>query len=294
MAENSTIDQVLGWLRGTPAAAAVPPPIKETMAPPLASYPSNDDAEYARKYGYGHGSGNEPFLNNEIVRSLGSYIPNIEVDKKGKAKVGDPVFANADSSEAITWARGADNDLERMSAVIADPRTNKAITPMQSGGTENLNNSMMRGALAVNRSPIAALGFDPSKMVLDTVAPKGKDYGFAGLYDPTRDNIYANFTGDTPSVITHESTHRGMKQLRKLYPQEMAKAFSVLPDEEYVVRWLMHKNAGDPENLSGGRRETAIKYFNNPDLKDKRAESLKQIEELAIEAIKNRRPRGPH
>lgn len=283
------LETIVNWLKGDPA------PTKVELAPALTQYPTNDDAEYARKYGFGYGTGNEPFLNGEQIRSLGTTVPHFEIDKKGKAKKADPIFMSQDSVSALQGVPG-DDVMARLASVINNP-SNSALVPPVAQPSEHSQNAMMRGALAVNRSPIAALGFDPDKTIVDTMMPKGKPVTLAGMYDSEIDKAYANLTNDTPSVIAHESTHRGFKKLRELHPQEVTKAFDTLPNEEYVVRWLMNQRTGDPEKTTGSagleQREKGIKYMTNPVLQEQRKAALDKLEYLASEAIKNRRPGGP-
>lgn len=288
------LDDVLGWLKGTPAQ----PSLGLEKAPPLTAYPSNDDAANAQKYGFGYGTGNEPYLNNETTRVLGHEVPNVEF-KKGKPVAGKPIFMQDGTSDVL---RGLpDRSSDSLMLAVNDPKNSGNIYGVDNAPVANV---MMKAALSANRSPIAALGFDPDKVVLDSQSG-GKKYTLGGAYLPTpnstTDNMYVNLSQPDGSTIVHESTHRGFQKLRDAYPEQVAKILKNFPDEETTVRWLMNKNAGDPEKqdpeakIALRQRQQGIDAFNTvmPSLQKERAAGLDQLEYLASEAKKNRRPGGP-
>lgn len=270
MADDSYLQQTLNWLRGSP-------PTTVNLAAPMAAYPSNQDAEFARRSGFSQGSENQQYLDNEKARILGirnSALPpptNIPLPRTDPRR-GEFVPVSG------SGLRPPDTMKPELSEVVSPP--------------QETNNTMMRAALAANRSPIAALGFDPSKVVLDTKMQQGF---FGGAYVPSMDSIYSTINPE--DSVVHESTHRGLQKLREQYPQ----AGKILgginsPDEETVVRWLMHSQGGDPEGKAGPedakQRQFAIDAYKLPYTGYK--DSLDQLQEMAIEAMKNRGKRvGP-
>lgn len=257
MADDSYIGQVLNWLHGSQ------PPTVNT-APPLSSYPSRDDADYARHYGFSNGNEQQGYLDNQKARVLGYTSPETKMFKPASG-VGLGI------AEAI------------------NPAINQVVTPSAAGVPDN---TMMRAALAANRSPIAALGFDPDKVVLDT---QTKRPTFGGAYVPSKDTIYSATNPD--DSVVHESTHRGLEKLREQFPEARSLLSSPnSPDEETVVRWLMKNQAGDPEGNQGPidakQRQFAIDTYGMPytDYKG----NLDKLQELAIQAMKDRGKRvGP-
>lgn len=291
------LDTVLGWLRGPQAA----PSLGMEKAPPLSQYPTEADANYARDQGYGYGSGSEPFLNNEATRVMGRNVPNIVFDK-GKPKPTKPIFMPEDT---MSFMRDLpDRSADGLATAVNEPGKSDVLRGPDNAPHANV---MMRAALASNRSPIAALGFDPDKVVLDSKS-EGKKFTLGGAYLPqpnsTADNMYVNMSAPDGSTIVHESTHRGFQKLRDANPDKVKDIFKegVMPSEEMVVRWLMAKNAGDPEKqdpeakLGLQQRQESVDAFTKPPMPSlvaKRGNALNQLEELAAETIKNRRPGGP-
>lgn len=258
---DGALDTVLGWLRGKSAN----PQLGLEQAPPLVAYPNQADADYARHYGFGDNNIHEDYLNNNKAKILGfnAAFPlsknasnkNIFISQSGAA-VSDPTDPN----------NGADVDLNKRPELQGD-----------------LRNVMMRAALAANRSPITAMGFDPSKVNMDVEIKKPN---IAGLYDGKTDSIYSALRPD--DAIAHESTHRGIRKLQEKYPEDVQRiAGKIGPSaNEMIVRWLMKSRAGDPEGLAGPvdakQRQEAVDMFeNNPGSHN--AEIVRQLEELAIQ-----------
>lgn len=98
--------------------------------------------------------------------------------------------------------------------------------------------------IAAQRSPTAALGFDPHSFV--TSDPTKRQLTIAGAYRGKDDTLW--FDPNHSDAAVHESIHRGLKKLRdnNLFP----KAAADIP-EEYIVRGLMVKYLGDIEMKSG-------------------------------------------
>ena len=261
---DGPLSTVLNWLRGPQAT----PSLGLEAAPALPAYPSSHDADYARNYGFGDNSVNEDYLNNNKARVLGVTQTFQEPTKKGKGSTTREMFlpvsgAGSNGKTLMNDVNSADIDLNK------DPR-------MQG----QMRNVMMQAALAANRSPIAAMGFDPSRVVMDTEI---KNPNVGGLYRPGEDRMYVPLP--LHDSIVHESTHRGLTKLREKYPDQVtAIAGNISPNnEEMVVRWLMNSRAGDPEGFGGKgdarQRQEAIDMFANK----KNQEVVRKLEELAIQ-----------
>jgi hypothetical protein len=283
VAETSTIDQILGWLRGpTPT-----PSLGLEKAPPLASYPSQHDADYARNYGFADNSINEDYLNNNKARVLGQTIPELEPATKKQVAKKRELFLPASGDNSSTTE-------------LTDPQ-NSTVVDLNKGNSSNgnelqgnLTNVMMRAGLAANRSPITAVGFDPSKVIVDSLIQKP---AYAGLYSAKRDTAYSALSPD--DAVAHESTHRGIQKLREFYPAKADEILAKLPDGEMIVRWLMKTKAGDPENQPWDvqQKNEASELFGKPDhwiSNARNVKALNDLEELAIYHMKGRGKRaGP-
>lgn len=266
------LDAVLGWLKGTPAAEA-PLALGLEKAPQLSSYPSQADADYARNYGFADNNIHEDYLNNNKARVLGGTQRFNVPTQKGTGRSESREMFIPESADGLKskdiFGKGVDVDLNKNPELQGD-----------------LRNTMMSAALAVNRSPIAAMGFDPSRTVMDTQI---KNPSVAGIYSPDRDMAYA--ANVYPDAVVHESTHRGIQKLREKYPEKVDHILGRMPPEEYVVRWLMNSKAGDPENIAGHtagleQRQIGIDNFGNPTYPrtgERNSELLKQLEEVAIQ-----------
>lgn len=150
-----------------------------------------------------------------------------------------------------------------------------------------------KAALAANRSPLAALGFDPTKTAVDLGRDPSKTT-LAGAYTPKYDQIYANGQLPAADAIVHESMHRGIQKLKEssLWNREWPAASGSLFNEN-IVRKLMHDKSGDPEGHLGPedakQRADALSYFSNPNSK----KIIDDMEAAAAQLIAKQRPRGP-
>lgn len=254
------------------------PKITESRAPLLSGYPSQADAKYALEQGFGYGSGNEPYIEARRARVMGNSDAS---GNKFRAQSAAGLMLDAALSAVDDDKLGRMLDLDKME--------NWKLK-------EKLGTTFTQAALAANRNPIAALGFDPSRTVMDLVL-KGANIG--GAYEAKRDAIYANVDATDPSSVLHESIHRGLEKLRQSSPRAK-ELINRLPDEESVVRWMMYKYAGDPEkgigDASDKQREKAIRYFDEEkaDWTGARQKALNELMELAANMRKDRRPRGPN
>jgi hypothetical protein len=136
---------------------------------------------------------------------------------------------------------------------LTDPRFGKTTK-----GDPQLAQNYEAAQLAVNRSPISALGYDPRMINVDDKS--GPNVNMYGAYSPNNDGVYSN--SSQPSNLVHESTHRGLEKLRTsgVLTPELDKR---LPrDEEDIVRYIMASQMGDPEGGKENKyRNTALYKF---------------------------------
>lgn len=271
--QASSISDFLGRIfSGDDQPKASPPP---KVAPPPSDYPSTEDAADARKYGVGYGRGTEGYVQGDVARVRGETVPLPDNRTKLPAKP-RPTFVP-------TSAEG--HDLSEVTDV--GEKTSKNLDLKKNPETAGIMGDVFaRAALAANRAPIAALGFDPGRMVADTQLTNAN---VGGAFRKDNDSIYFNLT--RPEVPVHESMHRGLEMLRQ--NPEYKKILDRLPDEEYLVRYLMATQVGDPERTTGKaglkQRETAMRLFGNGQY-DKEIATLTRA---AQDMIAARRPRGP-
>ena len=151
------------------------------------------------------------------------------------------------------------------------------------------SDDLMAAKLAADKSPVAALGMDLTKVHYSPPG-KGPALTIRGAFAPKQDIMWAD--GVAPSSIVHESIHRGMNELRKAKPDEFKKIAGDW-EEEILSRALMLKYYGDVE--VPGTDETIIQRQINPARKvlEKAPDVLEKLEQLAQEEIKTRKPMGP-
>jgi hypothetical protein len=257
------------WLGTTPT---------EFKADGLSAYPNDADAEFARKYGFGYGSRLEPYINQEVSRVLGE-----SKFMRGESRGGGTVAFSARS--------GAGSYLDQVLSTINDETKSKNLDLTKPENAEiklELGNTYAKAALAVNRIPIAALGFDPSRVVMDA---KMKNANVGGAYSPELDAIYSNLS--SPGNLVHESIHRGIEKLRQ--DPDLKSVFKDLPREELVVRYLMATQAGNPEQGSGSigdqQREQALYEFDKGLGSQRNKVALEKLTKAAQDLIGKRR--GP-
>jgi hypothetical protein len=138
--------------------------------------------------------------------------------------------------------------------------------------------------LASQKSALAALGFDPRKMIVGTdKAAQSQDWAINGMYKPDRDAMFT--TGRHPNTIVHESMHRGVEQLIA------AGMLQPVADEERLIRANMQNSLGMIEQGKSSDREvTRGKMFLES---EKGRSEIDRIEALAAQLIAQRTPRGP-
>ena len=242
----------------------------------LAHFPDAQDVAFARQAGVGYGTGNEPFIEGKVSERMSAPA------EKGKPRQPSSVL-----------------DFYHPTAASTDP-ANRATFP----GDLQTAQRYAAAQVALSRSPIAAIGFDPRKISLDTQSPERLTVN--GMYDPKQDSIYSSAT--SMSNMVHESTHRGLEMMRKagLIPKELEKR---LPPEESIVRYIMALHMGDPEKGTGSvgdrQRSDALYAFGrqqgDPQQYDELASTmapghraaLNELNDLAARYIAKQRPGGP-
>ena len=246
--------------------SSAPPPIP---ADPVTSYPTPEDAAYARKYDFGYGTGNEPYIQGNVARIVGA--------QRGKS------FAPM-SAEGLTTGEATDLALDDRGSRNLDLRT-----PATDAIGDQLGTTMAQAALAANRIPVANLGFDPGRAAVDVKMGEGN---MAGIYSPSKDSMYVSANVSDPSAIVHESIHRGLNKLKQ--DPAMAELLKKLPNEELIVRYLMATQAGDPEKNGGPvdkqQRSSAMYVLGQSGMYKK---ELEQLNRAAEDAYAARRPGGP-
>jgi hypothetical protein len=247
-----------------------------TAAPGMSFYPTVEDAKNALASGYGYGTGIENFLNAKNATVIGS----VDADGKWSAKMATGYTAT-ELANFVNDSKFSKNlDLDK---------------PENWGLKEKLGVTFTRASLAAEHIPIAKLGFDPNRIALDLfIGDKHPSLG--GSYSEKTDGIYANIDKADPSSVLHEAIHRGIKIAKDKSP-EARKIMDGLPNEEYVVRYIMQSMAGDPESANGGnvsdsQRSAAIKAFSGPSGGDFKVR-LNRLMDIAAEIHKDQRPRGP-
>lgn len=235
----------------------------------MASYPSTiqEDPDLLA-----YGTGNEAYISGERARVLGNPMDDNR-----------PFAANGMGFE-----------------VMLDPDHN-----VPQAGSPNTAALYAAAQQAIRRSPLAALGYDPTKFALDVEAQKGAPTHYAGAYigpgysseNGERREIDSGYVNaNYPSTLVHESTHRGINQLREsgLLPNWV----KFLPDEELIVRVLMADRVGDPEvgrGAAGERlRAEALNAFDEGSVLGRfRRAGLAAMEEAATKELARRKPGGP-
>lgn len=154
--------------------------------------------------------------------------------------------------------------------------------------------------LGAQRSAIAALGFDPRKIITTPQASKDQKVTIGGAYSSKNDAIWRFDDGDQSTPV-HESIHRGIEMLRK--NGELPKSFSEFDKtsdkEETAVRALMLRHFGDVEMQVGAQEGNdqinKTKWWMNPTTygSDKLQKALDDLESAASAYIAKMKPRGP-
>jgi hypothetical protein len=238
---------------------------KPTQAPPRQTYPTKEEAEFAQRQGYAYGQGSEPYAKEQQYQFL-SGDPNKE-------------------------------PLETRNIPAEQLKDFKQKYPEATGA---LSQYYMRAQLAVEGSPLAKLGFDPTKVAVD-VTRKPEDVNILGMYSPSKDDIYSNVY--SASTIIHESIHRGIQKLKEseFWDPEF-KDITKGQMEEYVVRHLMETKMGNPEKaeevpgpegVGRQQRDRARYLFTKGPMAQDYTGKLERMEKAAADYIAKKRPGGP-
>lgn len=272
----------LDWL--TSLFNSSPPPGKTYSAPPLAGYPTEGDVALARKSGFGYGTALEPYINQRLVRVLAEQAPTVPGEGRWSGRGTAPGSWRTTSS--------ADYPNREVSTSVNRGRTG-LFDPSSPGGppmVDAVGDRWAKAALAANRIPLAALGMDPGRTAIDVLSP-GMPFG---LYNPRGDNIYSNLAGGTMGdSLVHESIHRGIQKLREGGAPEVLAAIQNLPDEEYIVRYLMRTQAGDPEDLPSEQKMIQDAMSDWAMNQKNHEEALDVLNRNAQQMIARRQPMGP-
>lgn len=192
--------------------------------PPRTDYPSQEDVDFARKVDATYGYAAAPHL---LPGANINIVPNTR----------DVIQADRE-----------------------DRIPNTVTQPLK--GT--LADTLYAAFLAAQRSPVAALGFDPSKM---SISPENSGPALTAAGQFTKGKGIDNIWWDSryPSNGVHESTHRGIDKLRDAGGTRIGvrEAGNFYPEESYV-RALQTKHFGDVEKGRG-------------DIGDKQVEQGKQL-----------------
>lgn len=134
------------------------------------------------------------------------------------------------------------------------------IATEQAHPTPGVSDILLNAYTTAVRSSISNLGFDPTKVGLDT---SGTELNYAGAYNGKTDTTFSSskYTGN----IVHEATHRGLELLTRsgmLTPEETE---FVSRHNEDIVRYTMATKMGDLEGSQGAaskeERDSAMDYF---------------------------------
>ncbi len=141
-------------------------------------YPTDEDAEFAKKYDYSYGQPWAPEFEGKSARLLA----------------------------------GSPNESPIPVTTISPDRPGLSPVALKALTEGPIKNYYAKAALAVQNSALASLGFDPSKAVAD-LSRDPHTVNIAGFFKPRTDELYAN--AQDPSTIVHESIHRGIDKLSK-------------------------------------------------------------------------------
>lgn len=241
------------------------------IANPRTSYPTPEDA---KDFIAGMYPESDP---TKFMSVIGSYKALYAPESKKPQFIFEPQVFEGSLDEA--WQAASD---KTRSAIIA-------LSPEQKA-------KVGQAITAINRMPVAAVGFDPHRIIAD--AANTKEMSIAGAYSPDVDWIFADL--HYGSAIAHESTHRGLELLRRAYPEETQKLMDrVGVKEETLVRWLMVSQAGDPESQYKGdaglaQIQAAKNFFGEKTpFNEDNLKAVDEINALAQRYIKDKRPKGP-
>lgn len=207
------MSDLMTWLFGSKDA-----PLEEKPQPRL-PWPTAEEVAAAREYKKKYGNFNEQMIE-------GAVAPN-KYDERQQYRTKIPHTASAQILPAQEALAYINDDWGKPTPGLLSPEAADRLYAAQ---------------IAAQRNPVAALGFDTSRMIH---TPDG-NFTAAGMYDPKKDEIWLG--SNSPTTPVHESLHRGIAQMRKEQPASLRGSDNVEPyKEEYVVRRAMKNAYGDAE-----------------------------------------------
>jgi hypothetical protein len=270
-AESAPAPQQPQQPQARPPLAALAPPSRSfqpspTEGPKLSQYPTSIDATRAREGGFGYGEPTSAYIEGTAGRIYG--------DKRG------PLPAEGTAPiprEGISLSDLIDRGFKT-------PTTQQGLSANQ---RQVLQDTMTRASLAVNYSPLAALGFNPREITSDVSGRSKFQNQLGGATDPATGRIVVQ--SSDPEALVHESMHRALLILAKnpklpAYLRERIDPSN--PSHESTVRQFMAAQAGDPETDRIARAQAAQGEQWTP-------QEIALVNKLAQEQIAKNRPRGP-
>lgn len=234
-------------------------------APPLARYPSAEDAAFARKHGAFYGTAVDPYASGQTATMLAGT------------------------------ARGATPNQ------VTDPRLART-GPLSSFSGPNvplLPDVYARAGLAANRSAVAGLGFDPRRFSMEPEMDADRT-NTPGAYSSVNDHgfVVPGATDSGASTLIHESIHRGLQQMRAagVLPQFDDKRQLDGRLEEAIVRTIMQRTMGDPEQGSldlKAKRQAEGEFGRAGKLSNYVDRYVGDLESAAAQEVARRKPGGP-
>lgn len=221
-------------------------------------FPTQKDVAFARENEafYGEHQSENYLEGNRIIGSDKSYLGKTDVDISKDLRTTDGKVIDLNAPE--------NKDLK-----------------------ERFKDTFFTARLAAGRSAIASLGFDPSKIRLDTNTDK---LTIAGITNARTSTSWIG-AAHPMSTIVHESIHRGLEELRRNQPEKFEAIWRGSGvDDESIVRYIMHKTMGDTEtDAPPEQRQKALRLFGS----EENRQRLEQTEALAAKYIAEKRRGGP-
>ena len=244
-------------LRGVLEQLGIAGPAQQPVYSPPAptEYPSDAEAALALKSGMGYGTRNEPFMEGQITRDAGH-------------------------------PRGLVSAVQQQ--IVDAP-----ITQVPADKQPAASDFYTKATLAANRSPISYLGFDPSKMAVES---NKNQTTLGGFYLPEKDAAYANTASE--DAFVHEMTHRGLERLRKsgTLSEDEQKWLDMPRREEMLVRLLMQKygvaQVPKEEKTLGDKMNLAAAWYGK--YGQGWPEMVKNLETKAQGLVAKNHPMGPN
>lgn len=187
------------------------PPSVTVDVPRRTDYPTREEAQWLRSIDATYGEPVAGYLEREVVPKKGGQPEGI---------LSQQTLEQA--ARGFNYGRGF------------DPSQNRG--PMNADTQDRLYQAWA----ASQRSPLLALGFDPSRMVITN---DKRPTTIEGAYSPLQDSIWAN-VGIDPSTVNHEVGHRGNQMMRQAgmnAPSQEHLPGSDMSNEEGIIRAVMQK-----------------------------------------------------